>query len=92
MLLLKPHVAVPLVGLPHDLWVESQAKVVKRLAQRARRNLLGSLRFLAYQQSKTMDWEETMPLEERIWGHIFVLNLQGSQVRFCFSKLECGCS
>ena len=76
MLLLKPDVTVPLVGLPHDLWVESQAKVVKRLAQRARRNLGGSLRFLAYQQSKTMDWEETLPLEERICGHILISRLK----------------
>lgn len=74
MLLLKPDVVVPLVGLPHDLWVLSQTKVVKRLAQRARRNLGGSLRFLTYQQSKSMDWEETLPVEERICGHILVSN------------------
>ena len=59
----KPDVVIPLVGLPHHLWVESQAKTVMRLAQRARKNCQASLRFLGYQQSKYMDWEETQPVE-----------------------------
>jgi hypothetical protein len=65
LLLEKPDVVVPLVGLPYDLWVESQAKNVMYLAQRARKNSGATYRLLSYQQSKIMDWQDTLPLEER---------------------------
>lgn len=63
LLLKKPDVVVPFVGLPQNLWVESQAKMVMKLAQRARKNSGASLRFWAYHQSKLMDWEDTLPVE-----------------------------
>ena len=65
LLLEKPDVVVPFVGLPQNLWVESQAKLVMKLAQRARKNSAASLRFWAYHQSKLMDWEDTLPVEAR---------------------------
>ena len=55
-------VTVPqLPGLPYELWLENQAKVVHHLCQRARRNFsfCSRFRFAAYRQSRSMDWEET---------------------------------
>ena len=63
LLLEKPDVVVPFVGLPQNLWVESQAKLVMKLAQRARKNSGASLRFWAYHQSKLMDWDDPLPME-----------------------------
>lgn len=67
LLMEKPDVVVPLVGLPYDMCVESQAKRVMHLAQRARKNSGAAYRFLSYQQSKFMDWQDTLPLEDRCW-------------------------
>lgn len=64
----KPHVEVSFTGLPRHLWVESQAKVIMRLAQRSRINSSAIFRFRGYKQSKLMDWDQTLPLEDRIPG------------------------
>ena len=55
----KDEVKIPFSGLPMDMWVEAQAKLVMHLAQRSRNNSGSSLRFLCYRQSSIMDWEET---------------------------------
>ena len=52
----KPDVLIPFVGLPQELWIESQAKQIMRLCQRARKNGSASCRFWAYHQSRMMDW------------------------------------
>ena len=65
MLLSMPGVEIPFSGMSRGMWIESQAKIVMRLAQRARKNCGASLRFLTYHQSKIMDWEETQPIEDR---------------------------
>ena len=59
ILLSKDDVNVPFSGLPMDMWVEAQAKLIMHLAQRSRINSGSSLRFLCYRQSTIMDWEET---------------------------------
>ncbi len=59
LLLNKDEVKIPFSGLPMDMWVEAQAKLVMHLAQRSRINSGSSLRFLCYRQSSIMDWEET---------------------------------
>lgn len=64
MLLEDKQLVVPLVGLSHHTWVESQARTVMRLAQRSRKNSGASLRFLGYRQSKLMDWQETLELDQ----------------------------
>lgn len=74
LLLSMPDVEIPFSGMSKTVWIESQAKVVMRLAQRARKNCGASLRFLAYNQSKTMDWEETQVIED-IGGWMGCVNL-----------------
>ena len=62
LLLRKEGVEVPFAGLSMDAWIESQAKVIMKLAARARTNSgSSSLRFRSYYQAKFMDWEETLP-------------------------------
>ena len=66
MLLEKYDVRVPIVaGVSFDLWCIQQTKIVLHLCQRARKNHSGSFRFLGYRQAKSMDFLETIPLEEK---------------------------
>ncbi len=53
-----------LQGQSEQDWVESQAKTVHHLCQRARKNCGSSLRFAGYRQIRSMDWEETVPMFE----------------------------
>ena len=63
-LLSMPDVQIPSVqGLTREIWEEQQTKVVAHLCRRSRKNFGSSLRFPAYKQLCTMDWEETLPLE-----------------------------
>lgn len=72
-LLSMPNVEVPrLPGMPLELWIEQQAKVVQHLCQRSRKNRGSSMRFPAYRQL-SMDWTDTLPMEA---GKIYV-NLSG---------------
>ena len=66
LLLEYPGVQVPLLGtIPLDLWIEQQAKMVMHLCGRARRNSgSATLRFPAYRQARSMDWEETLPMQD----------------------------
>ena len=64
-------VQVPIVpGLPFELWLTQQSKVILHMCKRARKNSLASLRFLGYRQS-SMDWTDTIPMEAGlvIWPH-----------------------
>ena len=62
----KPDVHIPqVVGLPLELWLEQQAKIVLHLCQRSRKNSGSALRFQSYRQSCSMDWVETVPYEAR---------------------------
>lgn len=63
LLLEKPMVEVPFSGMSRDMWIQSQAKVIMHLCQRSRINCGSSFRFMRYQQSKIMDWEDTLPLQ-----------------------------
>ena len=66
MLLKYPNVKIPIVGSDSlDLWVETQGKVVMHLCKRARKNS-GSSQRLA--RKKSMDWDETLPMEA--WGGV----------------------
>jgi hypothetical protein len=104
MLLEKPHVEVPLVGLSMDAWITNQAKLVLKLCQRARINSGSSFRFAAYRQSKIMDWDETQAIEARpgFWwcsggtnyisqcflSHIYPENSNEHDWRYCY-PLNC---
>ena len=68
LLLRKEGVEVPFAGLSMDAWIESQARIIMKLAARARTNSgSSSLRFQSYNQSKFMDWEETLP-QAGLWA------------------------
>ena len=68
-LLEKPGVQVPVVhGIPHQLWLMQQTRLVQYLCQRARKTVGSSLRFPLLQQSRVMDWQDTLPLEASCWG------------------------
>lgn len=55
---------VPIVnGMTFEVWLIQQSKLVLHLCQRARKNSGSSLRFLAYRQSTSMDWMDTVPME-----------------------------
>lgn len=104
MLLEKPQVEVPLVGLSMDAWITNQAKLVLKLCQRARINSGSSFRFAAYRQSKIMDWDETQAIEARpgFWwcsggtnyisqcflSHIYPENSNEHDWRYCY-PLNC---
>lgn len=63
-LLEKLGVVIPaVVGLPFELWLVQQARVVQHLCQRARKTIGSRLRFARLRQSRTMDWTETLALE-----------------------------
>lgn len=66
LLLSYPNVEVPILAtIPKDMWVQQQGKIVLHLCQRARRNSgSASLRFPAYRQSRSMDWEETQLMQD----------------------------
>lgn len=57
-------VIIPTVGVPFDFWVECQAKNLKHLCARARKNSGSTMRFAAYHQSSfgMTDWQETLPM------------------------------
>lgn len=57
-------VIIPTVGVPFDFWVECQAKSLKHLCARARKNSGSTMRFAAYHQSSfgMTDWQETLPM------------------------------
>lgn len=64
-LLEMPNVEVPsLPQMPMDHWIEQQAKLIQHLCQRSRKNSVSSMRFEAYRQRRTMDWETTVPMFE----------------------------
>jgi len=83
LLLGYPNVEVPILGtLSKDVWVQQQGKIVMHLCQRARRNSgSASLRFPAYRQSRSMDWEETQLMQDWIlfvrFFDLFVINVCG---------------
>ena len=74
-LLEKPGVEIPaVVGLPFELWLTQQARIVQHLCQRARKTVGSALRFQRIRQSRTMDWAETLPMQasyclEGRWAH-----------------------
>ena len=59
--------------LPEELWVEQQAKIICHLCQRSRRNSGSHWRFPGYRQSCSMDWQETVPLEARLFVVVVVV-------------------
>lgn len=62
-LLSMPKVQVPVLpGMPVEMWIEQQAKVIQHLCQRSRKNRGSGLRFAAYRQ-RSMDWTDTVPME-----------------------------
>ena len=63
-LLVMPRVEVPQFPFQtKEHWIEQQAKIIQHLCQRSRKNCGSSMRFPAYRQSRTMDWQETLPME-----------------------------
>ena len=65
-LLEKPNLQIPqTIGLPFELWLVQQAKLVQHLCYRARKTVGSASRFRRYRQSRTMDWAETIPMEAR---------------------------
>lgn len=63
-------VEIPTVaGLPHELWLEQQSKLVVHLCQRTRKNVCSALRFPAYRQACIMDWQETIPIQAGQCAH-----------------------
>lgn len=68
-LLERPGVVIPsVVGLPFELWLVQQARLVQHLCQRARKTIGSRLRFARLRQSRTMDWTETLAFEARFVG------------------------
>lgn len=63
MMLKKPGVRIPHVGLPHNLWLVQQARLIKHLCRRARKSVGSRLRFTRLRQSRTMDWQQTVPMD-----------------------------
>ncbi len=67
LLILKDGAQPPsMAALPHNMWVEQQAKQILHLCQRARKNCGSAFRFPAYRQSCSMDWLETLEYEARL--------------------------
>jgi hypothetical protein len=81
-LLEKPGVEIPaVVGLPFELWLTQQARIVQHLCQRARKTVGSALRFQRIRQSRTMDWAETLPMQasyclEGRWAHWIQLHIK----------------